>query len=127
MVVGYGPTGEAVGRRLKDAGFAVHVVDLNRRLLQGAVANGHTAHLGDATHPEVLEHAAVDRAIAIAVTLPDPSASRRSVEQVRALAPGARRSSSGLATTVTAALWRRPVPRSWSTRRSRWAAPWRTS
>ena len=90
LVVGYGPTGEAVGRRLRDAGREVHVVDLNRRLVERAQAHGHVAHLGDATHPEVLEHAAVARALAIAVTLPDPAAARETVEQVRALAPCAR-------------------------------------
>ena len=90
LVIGYGPTGEAVGRRLQDAGREIHVVDLNRRLVERAQAHGHVAHLGDATHPEVLEHAAVARALAIAVTLPDPTAARETVEQIRALAPCAR-------------------------------------
>jgi CPA2 family monovalent cation:H+ antiporter-2 len=90
VVVGYGPTGEAVVRRLEDVGFSVHVVDLNRGLVDRAALDGHTAHVGDAAHPEVLEHAGVNRAIAVVATLPDPDGSRRCVEQVRALVPCAR-------------------------------------
>ncbi len=90
VVVGYGPTGEAVGRRLQGTGLDVYVVDLNPRLVQRARSHGLHAHLGDATHPDVLEHVSVDTARAIAVTVPDPTAARRTVEQVRALALGAR-------------------------------------
>lgn len=90
IVVGYGPTGEAVGRRLHGAGFDVHVVDLNHRLVEQARAHGLTGHLGDATHPEVLEHAGVVRALAVVMTLPDPGLARRTVEHVRAQAPCAR-------------------------------------
>ncbi len=90
VVVGYGPTGEAVGRRLHGTGYDVHVVDLNHRLVARARAHGLTGHLGDATHPEVLEHAAVVRALAVVVTLPDPGLARRTVEQVRAQARSAR-------------------------------------
>ena len=90
IVVGYGPTGEAVGRRLERAGLEVHVVDLNPRLVERARAHGLHAHLGDATHPDVLEHLSVATALAVAVTVPDPTAARRAVEQVRALASSAR-------------------------------------
>jgi len=90
LVVGYGPTGEAVALHLHEAGWPVHVIDLNHRLVLRAQAHGLRAHFGDASHPDVLEHAAVARARAVVVTLPDPVASRRTIEQVRALAPGAR-------------------------------------
>ncbi|GAB4367957.1 MAG: hypothetical protein Kow0062_00770 [Acidobacteriota bacterium] len=90
LVIGWGPTGQAVGRRLRDEGFPVHVIDLNVRLAESARGEGFTAHVGDASHPDVLEHAAVERALAVAVTLPDPRAARSTVEQVRAQAPCAR-------------------------------------
>lgn len=90
VLVGYGPTGEAVGHRVHDAGFDVHVIDLNPSLVARAKADGLDAHLGDATQPDVLEHVNVPQALAVVVTLPDTAAARRTIEQVRALAPGAR-------------------------------------
>jgi CPA2 family monovalent cation:H+ antiporter-2 len=90
LVVGYGPTGQAVADSLVEIVGEVHVIDLNARLLAEARRNGHHPHLGDASHPEVLEHAAVDRALAIAITIPDPQSVRRIIEQARSLAPGAR-------------------------------------
>lgn len=90
IIIGYGPTGEAVGRQLKDAGFEIRVVDLNPRLVARARGHGLEAELGDATHPDVLEHAGVAAALAVAVTLPDPTGARRTVEQVRIQAACAR-------------------------------------
>ena len=90
LVIGFGPTGQAVAAALADCMNEVEVIDLNPSLLAEARQRGHRTHLGDATHPEVLEHAAVARALAIAVTLPDPRSARRVIEQARALAPGAR-------------------------------------
>lgn len=90
LVVGYGPTGQAVARALAARGLEVHVIDLNRTSLAQARAIGYRTHVGDATYPEVLEHASVAGAVAIAVTLPDSRAAQAVVEQARALAPGAR-------------------------------------
>jgi len=90
LVVGYGPTGRAVADGLVARGFPVHVIDLNPRSVEQALGQGRAASLGDATFPEVLEHAVVERAAAVAVTLPDTAAARAVVEQARALAPCAR-------------------------------------
>lgn len=90
IVVGFGPTGEAVASALASHGHDVRVVDLNPRLLAEARRRGYVTYLGDATHPEVLEHAAVARAVAVAVAIPDPTAGQRVIEQARAQAPGAR-------------------------------------
>jgi len=90
LVIGFGPTGQAVADALAQCMGDVQVIDLNPRLLAEARRRGYRTHLGDAAHPEVLEHAAVQGAVAIAVTLPDPTAARRAIEHARALAPGAR-------------------------------------
>ena len=90
LVIGFGPAGQSVAFTLAGCLPEVEVIDLNPHLLAEARRHGFRTHLGDATHPEVLEHAAIHRALAIAVTLPDLEAVRRVVEQARALAPGAR-------------------------------------
>jgi len=90
IVVGFGPTGQAVAGALIGCVPEVHVVDLNPHLLALARERGYRTHLGDGTHAEVLEHAAIERAVAIAVTLPDPTAVRTVIELARGLAPGSR-------------------------------------
>jgi voltage-gated potassium channel Kch len=90
LVVGFGPTGQAVADALDARGMDVQVIDLNPHLLAEARRHGYRTQLGDATYPEVLEHVAVADAAAVAVTLPDPAAVLSVVEQARALAPGAR-------------------------------------
>jgi len=87
LVVGFGPTGQAVAAALHRRGDQVHVVDLNPRSIEEARRLGYHAHHGDGCHPDVLEHVAVTRAVAIAVTVPSPDAARRVIEQVRALVP----------------------------------------
>jgi len=90
VVIGFGPTGQAVARALHSRGDSVHVLDLNARSIEEARRLGYHAHHGDAAHPEVLQHVGVERAVAIAVTLPDPEAARTVTEQVRAMASCAR-------------------------------------
>lgn len=90
LVIGFGPAGQSVAFALAGYLPEVEVIDLNPHLLAEARRHGYRTHLGDATHPEVLEQAAIHRALAIAVTLPDPDTVRRVVEQARALSPGAR-------------------------------------
>ena len=90
LVIGFGPTGQAVARTLLARGDHVHVIDLNPRLIELAKRSGYEAHLGDAEDPDVLEHLAVARALAIAVTTPDPDSARRMIEQIRAMASCAR-------------------------------------
>jgi CPA2 family monovalent cation:H+ antiporter-2 len=90
LVIGFGPTGQAVAAAIHERGDPVHVLDLNPRSIESARGLGYDAHVGNAEDPDVLEHLAVGRALAIAVTIPDPDAARRVLEQARALAPCAR-------------------------------------
>jgi CPA2 family monovalent cation:H+ antiporter-2 len=46
------------------------------------------ARLGDATRPEVLEHAGIATALVLVVTLPDHIAARLIIAEVRATHPG---------------------------------------
>jgi CPA2 family monovalent cation:H+ antiporter-2 len=46
------------------------------------------AHVGDASQTEVLQHAGILRARIVVLTVPNPSAMRRLIHQIRGLAPG---------------------------------------
>jgi len=87
VVVGFGPAGRAVAEAAARSGRAVVVLDLSPRLIGSAREQGFHAWLGDASASEVLEHAHVETARAVVVTLPDHRAAAQVIEQVHARAP----------------------------------------
>jgi CPA2 family monovalent cation:H+ antiporter-2 len=88
VIIGFGPAGQRIAELLMgDPNLPIIVVELNQNTSSHAEAYGLRVHLGDATREEVLEHAHVRTARAVAVTLPDPRAARQVVQQIRALAP----------------------------------------
>lgn len=87
VIVGFGPAGRAIGERVRDRGRKVLVLDLNERAIRDAIDCGFRAEIGDAGEPEVLEHAGVDRARLVAITLPARSAAAVVLARVRLLAP----------------------------------------
>jgi len=87
IVVGYGPAGQQVVEALQGAGIPVLIVEFNPRTA-AVFGSSLDIQAGDATQPEILEHAGVERARAVIVTIPDPSTSRAIIEQVKRLAPG---------------------------------------
>lgn len=70
IVVGYGPTGRQIDRLLREAGLATVVVDLNMEAVRGLMAEGRTAIFGDASNPELLAQAGLDRARFLVLTTP---------------------------------------------------------
>ena len=88
VIVGFGPAGrrvaEALMRRHKSL---LVVVELGAKSAGVAQTYGLRTYIGDATHTEVLEHVRVAAARTVVVTVPDPTAARRVIEGVRALAP----------------------------------------
>ncbi|NUQ52246.1 MAG: cation:proton antiporter [Phycisphaerales bacterium] len=70
VIVGYGPVGRLVDALLRDAGLHTVIVDLNIDTVRAISKAGHTAIYGDATRPEVLEHAGIRKAVHLVVTLP---------------------------------------------------------
>ena len=89
VVIGFGPAGQAAASTLLQASVPTTIVDLNPRSAARARELGCAAVIGDATHQDVLEHARVETAAAVVVTVPDPESTRTLVALVRAMAPHA--------------------------------------
>jgi monovalent cation:H+ antiporter-2, CPA2 family len=62
VVIGYGPTGRTVVRLLRDNDIATTVIELNMDSVRALRDEGFDAIYGDATRPDTLEAAGVDRA-----------------------------------------------------------------
>lgn len=86
VVVGYGPAGQAVAEALEAARAGYVILELNPRTV-AACRNRRSIALGDATQPEILDHAGVRSARALVITLPDTAAVRQIIRQAKALAP----------------------------------------
>ncbi|MHC5002896.1 MAG: cation:proton antiporter [Planctomycetota bacterium] len=91
LIVGFGPAGQAVVESLHGRHAAgIEVIDLNPRNVAIARRYGVDAHVGDASHRDVLEHVGARRARAIVITIPAPDAARTIVHLCRDLAPAAK-------------------------------------
>ncbi len=62
VVVGYGPIGRTAARLLRDNGVPVTVIDLNVEAVRAARESGIAAAYGDASRPETLVGAGIERA-----------------------------------------------------------------
>jgi len=78
--------------------------------------------MGDTAQSDILVHARVDIAAAMIITLPDPRTTRMVIENIR-LAPG-QPSSHAAAATSRSGSSKKPVPTTWSTRKTPWAYTW---
>lgn len=89
VIVGFGPTGQAVGRVLASCGVAGIVLDLNAEAPRRAAELGLRGEVGDALQLDVLEHVGVERANTVVITLPSRLAALTVLRHVRALNPNA--------------------------------------
>jgi CPA2 family monovalent cation:H+ antiporter-2 len=89
VIVGFGPSGQAVGRSLIGRGKRVLVLDLNADAAPLARSMGFESAIGDATSMEVLEHAGLRDARVVVIALPARSAARMVLDLVRGLCPRA--------------------------------------
>ncbi|HVL38702.1 MAG TPA: cation:proton antiporter [Fimbriimonadaceae bacterium] len=85
IVVGYGDAGHAAVAELCASARPILVIDLNRQLVDLAVAKGHHGLVGDATSSEVLEAAHIKAASALVLALPDFECARTVAGQARRL------------------------------------------
>lgn len=90
FIIGFGPAGQRVVQALLGRyREQMMVIDLNKRNTATAEGHGLRAQLGDASQQDVLEHARIQGAEVIVVTIPDPNASRTIIHHCRSLAPHA--------------------------------------
>jgi len=89
IVIGFGPAGRAASERMAELGWHVVVVDQNPAATGDARDLGYSGVTGDAHYAEVLEHAGLQSASYIVVTVPGAAAALRLVSDIRLRAPHA--------------------------------------
>jgi CPA2 family monovalent cation:H+ antiporter-2 len=86
-IVGFGPAGRKVARALMEKGLQPHVIELNPPSVKAALRMGLAVHVGDASHPDIIAHAGIERACVVVVTVPDPRSAKRILKNIHALSP----------------------------------------
>lgn len=87
VIIGFGPTGRAAAAAFLDTGRDVLVLDLNHEGIRKARELGFNAEVGDATQSDVLEHAHIEQANVVVITLPHHASAMTILEHVRSQAP----------------------------------------
>jgi CPA2 family monovalent cation:H+ antiporter-2 len=88
VVCGYGVGGRLVSSALRRSGIPFVVLELNPDSVREGRVDGDRVFYGDASHPEVLRAAGIERASALLVLVSEPRSTGRVVRVARALAPG---------------------------------------
>jgi len=87
ILVGYGHFGKNLLNRINTAGTDVIVIEMSRRLVETMRKEGICAIMGDASVKKTLQKAAIDKASAIVVSIPNIYNTRRIVKAARELKP----------------------------------------
>lgn len=87
VVAGYGRVGQTLVRMLYFQGYRILVVDNNEAALQTLREQNISYLFGDASSRLVLEKANLTHAKAMAITLPDPMATRLTLKRALSMAP----------------------------------------
>jgi CPA2 family monovalent cation:H+ antiporter-2 len=87
LVIGYGESGEAAVKVLRELGHRPVVLDMGPREVTKAEQCGHPSFIGDARSADILEHVHLSEALGVIVSIPDFGASRVVVGQCKRLAP----------------------------------------
>ncbi|MGA1132500.1 MAG: cation:proton antiporter [Prochlorotrichaceae cyanobacterium] len=87
VVVGYGRVGQTLVRMLYFQGYPILVIDNNEAVLQTLRDRQIPYLFGDASSLVVLEKANLHQAMAMAIALPDPVATRLTLDRALSLAP----------------------------------------
>ena len=87
VIVGFGVGGRLLGRALRDLGVPYLILELNGSTVRRGRREGEPIFFGDATSPDAMRGAGVERARAVVAVISDPHASAHLVIAVRALAP----------------------------------------
>ena len=90
VVVGFGPSGQAVARGCKLAGRPYVIVEMNPQSVQTHRQQGEPVTYGDAVNETVLEHVNIGAAGLLVISITDSLAARRIVALARSLNPDLR-------------------------------------
>jgi len=74
VICGYGRVARHLGRVLEQRDFKYLIVDIDPRVIDSAREKGIPCIFGDASHPEVLARAGLERAKVLVIASPDPIA-----------------------------------------------------
>ncbi len=88
ILVGHGRVGKHISAHLQSAHIELVVIDANRERVEALREHGFHAIAGDASYDVTLHDAAIEKAMAIIVAVPNPYEARRIVETARGLKPG---------------------------------------
>jgi glutathione-regulated potassium-efflux system protein KefB len=87
VIAGFGRFGQIVARVLRAKGVPFTALDISAEQVEFVKRFGSKAFFGDASRPEVLEAAQIDKAIAFVLAIDDVEASMRTAEIVKARYP----------------------------------------
>lgn len=87
ILVGYGGIGRHLRKKMEECNMDFVVVDQNHEVVDSIKRSGKQAVVGDATHRETLLGAAIDKASALVIAVPDHYKVRRIVSIARDMNP----------------------------------------
>lgn len=90
IIIGFGPAGQRAARAFEADPRRPLIVDLNLEGIRKASELGFDGLLGDASQIDVLEHAHVEAAQVVVVTIPHTRAANLVVDAIRRLLPHSR-------------------------------------
>ncbi|MCA9310485.1 MAG: cation:proton antiporter [Phycisphaerales bacterium] len=89
VIVGFGPAGQQVADSLRAVGRRALVLELNSSAATAVHDMGLRFEIGDATHPDIVQHVASPTLRLVVITIPSPTAALQVLRQVRRIAPEA--------------------------------------
>lgn len=87
IIVGYGINGKNVARAAKFANIPHVIIEMNPETVKTEQDKGEIIYYGDATQLEILEHAHIQNALILVITIPSPADARRITAIARRLNP----------------------------------------
>ncbi|BCU77022.1 cation:proton antiporter [Luteolibacter sp. LG18] len=87
VIVGYGPVGKTVARLLRDNGFTPAVIEMNVDTVHKLREKGIPAIYGDASHPDILKAAGIERADIFILSASSVDMGHEAIQQAKSQNP----------------------------------------
>jgi len=87
IIVGYGPIGQTVAGVLEKEGYQTVIIDTNIDTISRLITENKQAVFGDASHPNILEGAQINRANLLIITAPELETALAIIPVARQLQP----------------------------------------